>query len=99
MSHVNAYKVSTYGGGNTKKKIALVQSGNSRAAIKKFLLHVYPELLHCKMTKLPKPNGVIRPISTYLITDGDEHLFSIHAEKINLGSDFILIDDLFIKNT
>jgi hypothetical protein len=93
MSHTNTYIVSTYGDGNMKKKIALVQSGNSRAAIKKFLLHVYPELLHCKMTKLPKPNGVIKPISTYLITDGEEHLFSIHAEKINTTSDFIPITD------
>ena len=94
MSHTNTYIVSTCGGTNTKKKIALVQSGNSRAAIKKFLLHVYPELLHCKMEKMTKSNGMIKPISTYLVTDCEEHLFSIHAEKINTTSDFIPITDM-----
>lgn len=94
MSHINTYIISTYGGGtNTKKKIALVQSGNSRTAIKKFILHVYPELLHCKMEKIAKSNDAIKSISTYLVTDGKEHLFSIHAEKINITSDFIPITD------
>ena len=93
MSHTNTYIVSTYGGTNTKKKIALVQAGNSRAAIKKFILHIYPELLHCHMEKMTKPEGVIKPISTYLVTDATEHLFSIHAEKINIASDFIPITD------
>jgi hypothetical protein len=31
-----------------------------------------------------------------LITDGEEHLFSIHAEKINATSDFIPITDCWI---
>ena len=49
--YLKAYKVSTCH--KKKETTAIVQSGNSRAAVRKFMFHVYPELFHDDMEKLP----------------------------------------------
>lgn len=88
MSYTKAYVVST-----CHKNIetsAIVQSGNSRAAIKKFLFHMYPELIHYDMEKLPSSHIDGRKISQYRIEYPDGK-FSISAEKVNITSDFILV--------
>jgi hypothetical protein len=81
-----------------KETTAIVQSGNSRAAVRKFMFHVYPELFHDDMEKLSSSVIDGRKISNYRFhsADGD---FTVSAEKMNLTSDFILIDQHFIKNT
>lgn len=92
MSHINTYIVSTVR--KHKEYKAIVQSGNTRGAIKKFLLHVYPESLHCDMLKLPSSNIDGKHISNYRIfDDGDGGDFTITSEKIRLVSDFVLIEN------
>lgn len=96
MSYIKAYKVSTCH--KMKETTAIVQSGNSRAAVRKFMFHVYPELSHDDIEKLPSSVIDGKKISNYRFhsVDGD---FTVSAEKINLASDFILIDQHFIKFT
>ena len=93
MSYIRAYKVSTCH--KFKETTAIVQSGNSRAAVRKFMFHVYPDLPHDDMEKLPSSVIDGRKISNYRFysVDGD---FTVSVEKINLTSDFILIDQHFI---
>jgi hypothetical protein len=81
-----------------KETTAIVQSGNSRAAVRKFMFHVYPELFHDDMEKLPSSVVDGKKISNYRFHSVDGN-FTVSAEKINLTSDFILIDQHFIKNT
>jgi hypothetical protein len=89
MSYLKAYKVSTCR--KHVETIAIVQSGNSRGAVWKFVFHVYPEISHDDMEKLPSTTIDGGKISNYRFhsADGD---FTVSAEKINLTSDFIPID-------
>lgn len=91
MSHTNIYIVSTIR--KHKEYKAIVQSGNTRGAIKKFLLHVYPESLHCDMQKMPSSDINGRHISNYRVFDDGNDDFTITSEKIRLVSDFILIEN------
>jgi hypothetical protein len=91
MSHTNTYIVSTVR--KHKEYKAIVQSGNTRGAIKKFLLHVYPESLHCDMQKMPSSDINGRHISNYRVFDDSNGDFTITSEKIRLVSDFILIEN------
>lgn len=91
MSHTNTYIVSTIR--KHKEYKAIVQSGNTRGAIKKFLLHVYPESLHCDIQKLVSSDINGRRISNYRIFDDCNGDFTIISEKIRFVSDFILIEN------
>lgn len=92
MSYLKAYKVSTCH--KKKETTAIVQSGNSRAAVRKFMFHVYPELSHDDMEKLPSAVIDGRKISNYRFHSVDGN-FTVSAEKINLTSDFILVEKHF----
>lgn len=94
--YLKAYKVSTCH--KMKETTAIVQSGNSIAAVRKFMFHAYPELSHDDMEKLPSSVVDGKKISNYRFHSVDGN-FTVSAEKINLTSDFILIDQHFIKNT
>lgn len=91
MSHTNIYIVSTVR--KHKEYKAIVQSGNTRGAIKKFLLHVYPESVHCDMQKMPSSDIDGRHISNYRVFDDGNGDFTITSEKIRLVSDFVLIEN------
>lgn len=95
MSYVNAYKVSTCH--KSKETTAIVQSGNSRAAVRKFMFHVYPELYHENMEKMSSGivNGV--KITNYRFPTIAQN-FTVSVEKINLTSDFIIVDQHFIRS-
>lgn len=94
--YLKAYKVSTCH--KMKETTAIVQSGNSRAAVRKFMFHVYPELFHDDMEKLSSSVIDGRKISNYRFHSVDGNV-TVSVEKMNLTSDFILIDQHFIKNT
>lgn len=92
MSYLKAYKVSTCH--KKKETTAIVQSGNSRAAVRKFMFHVYPDLSHDDMEKLPSAVIDGRKISNYRFQSVDGN-FTVSAEKINLTSDFVLVEKHF----
>ncbi len=77
MSHTKKYFVSTVVDGVYKS--ALVSSGNSKNAVKKFLIHTDPEMVHNDIKK-------IVDTADYKEYEADDYIISV--QRINLYEDY-----------